>query len=162
MSLSNLLLSFCQWADYSFFGNGVRNSAWLFPFVEIFHLLSLGVLGGTVLIVDFRLLGLRFQDKPVSELAADMEPWMIGSLIVMLVSGFLLFSSESVKMYGNGPFRAKMVFLVLAMLFSFTVHRKLTVSGGGQQSPVLLKLSALMSIFLWAGVGIAGRAIGIV
>lgn len=117
MTLSNLLLTFCQWADNSFFGHGVRNSTWLFPFVEIFHLLALGVLGGSVLIVNARLLGLRFQQEPVSELAAEVEPWMIASLIVMLISGFFLFSSESVKMYGSGPFRIKMVFLALAILF---------------------------------------------
>ena len=73
MTLSNLLLTFCQWADNSFFGHGVRNSTWLFPFVEIFHLLALGVLGGSVLIVNARLLGLRFQQEPVSELAAEVE-----------------------------------------------------------------------------------------
>jgi hypothetical protein len=162
MTPSNLLLAFCQWADNSFFGHGVRNSTWLFPFVEIFHLLALGVLGGSVLIVNARLLGLRFQQEPVSELAAEVEPWMIASLIVMLISGFFLFSSESVKMYGSGPFRIKMVFLALAILFSFTAHRKVIMSGEGRISPVLVKLSALISIFLWAGVGIAGRAIGIV
>lgn len=162
MTPSNLLLTFCQWADNSFFGNGVRNSAWLFPFVEIFHLLALGVLGGSVLIVNARLLGLLFRREPVAELATEVEPWMIASLAVMLVSGFFLFSSESVKMYGNGPFRIKMVFLVLAILFSFTLHRKVIMSGEGRISPVVVKLSALTSIFLWAGVGLAGRAIGIV
>ena len=59
--MAMLLLLFCQWADNSFFGHAVRNSSWLFPFVEIFHLLALGVLGGTVLVVDLRLLGVRFQ-----------------------------------------------------------------------------------------------------
>jgi len=41
MSLSSLLMSFCEWADNSFFGHGIRSSVWLFPFVEIFHLLAL-------------------------------------------------------------------------------------------------------------------------
>lgn len=162
MTIGNLMLSFCQWADNSVFGNGVRNSAWLFPFVEIFHLLALGVLGGAVLIVDARLLGLRFQKEPVSQLAADVEPWMIGGLVVMLISGFLLFSSESVKMYENRSFRFKMLFLILAMIFSFTTHRRLAMSKEGTLSPLAGKISALISLFLWAGVGIAGRAIGIV
>src|SRR5882672_3450606 len=94
MSLSSLLMSFCEWADSSFFGHGIRNSVWLFPFVEIFHLLALAVLGGTVLILNLRLLGIRFQRERVSDLARDVQPWMRGSLAVMLVSGFFLFRSE--------------------------------------------------------------------
>jgi len=165
MTASTLLYSFCQWADSSWFGHGVRNSTWLFPFVEIFHLLALGMLGGTVLIVDMRLLGLRFQQEPVSELAKDVQPWMTGSLAVMLVSGFFLFSSESVKMYGSNPFRIKMIFLLLAILFTFTIHRSVAFSDRGSdegaKSPLAGKLAAVVSLVLWTGVGIAGRAIGI-
>ena len=61
-----LLLSFCHWCNETWFGHGIRDSVWLFPFVEIFHLLALGVLGGTILLVNARLLGLRFADEPVS------------------------------------------------------------------------------------------------
>ena len=99
--ISHFLMSFCNWADFSFFGAGVRNSAWLFPCIEIFHLLALGILGGTVLLVNARLLGLRFTQEPVAELAKDVEPWMYLSLGLVLVSGFFLFSSESLKMYDN-------------------------------------------------------------
>jgi hypothetical protein len=161
-TVKTLLLSFCQWCDNSFFGHGVRASAWLFPFVEIFHLLALGVLGGTVLIVNLRLLGIRFRDERVSELAKDVQPWMVGSLVVMLVSGFFLFSSESVKMYGNWAFRAKMASLVLAVIFNFTVYRKVTMADETQISPAWRRLAALVSLVLWAGVGLAGRAIGYV
>jgi len=156
------LMSFCQWADSSSFGHGVRNSTWLFPFVEIFHLLALGVLGGTILILNLRLLGFRFQKEPVSELARDVQPWMIGSLLVMMVSGFFLFSSESVKMYGNIAFRVKMVALLLAITFTFTLYRRVTMSDEERFSPLWQQLAAVVSLALWAGVGLAGRAIGYV
>jgi hypothetical protein len=159
--MSALLYSFCQWADSSWFGHGVRNSTWLFPFVEIFHLLALGVLGGTVLIVDLRLLGFGLRREPVAELANDVWPWTLGSLAVMLVSGFFLFSSESVKMYGSSAFRVKMIFLALAILFTFTIHRNVTMAGERGKNLLTGRVVALVSLLLWAGVGIAGRAIGI-
>src|SRR6266849_2795486 len=162
MSLSSLLMSFCEWADNSFFGHGIRNSVWLFPFVEIFHLVALGMLGGTVLIVNLRLLGIRFQRDRVRDLARDVQPWMLGSLVVMLVSGFFLFSSESVKMYGNGAFRVKMVSLALAILFTFTLHRKVTMADETQISPLWRKLAAVLSLVLWSGVGLPVPAIGFV
>jgi hypothetical protein len=73
-------------------------------------------------------------------------------MAVMLVTGTLLFSSEAVKCYGNDSFRAKMVFLFLALLFRFTLYPKLTGSWG--------KLAGGLSLALWFSVGLAGRAIG--
>jgi hypothetical protein len=158
--LKALLMSFCNWCNNTWFGHGIRNSTWLFPFVEIFHLLALGVLGGTILIVNLRLLGLRFPDEPVSELAEDVWPWTLGSLGVMLASGFLLFSTEAVKMYGNWGFRFKMASLLLAMLFTFTIHRRITMSDEGRIRPVWRKVAAVVSLLLWTGVGLGGRSIG--
>ncbi|MGA3295567.1 MAG: DUF6644 family protein [Candidatus Acidiferrales bacterium] len=162
MWLRTLILHFCQWCNNSYWGHGVRDSVWLFPFVEIFHLLALGVLGGTILILNLRLIGFRFQDEPIAELAEDVRPWMLGSLAVMFVSGFLLFSTEAVKMYGNTGFRYKMLFLLLALVFTFTIHRKLTTSDETRVSPVWRWLAAFVSLALWAGVGLGGRSIGYV
>jgi hypothetical protein len=160
MFLAALLKAFCVWCDNSFFGSAVRNSRWLFPFVEIFHLLALGVLGGTVLLINLRALGLRFRSDPVSTLARGLQPWIIGSLLVMLASGFLLFSSEAMRMYFNLAFRFKAACLVLAILFTFTVYRKVTFSEETRISPLRLKLVALLSIVLWSGVALGGRGIG--
>ena len=78
-------MAFCQWADYTWFGHGVRDSVWLFPFVEIFHLLGLGVLGGTIVLLNLRLLNIDFRSEPTAALAKDVRPWMVFGLVVMLV-----------------------------------------------------------------------------
>jgi cellobiose-specific phosphotransferase system component IIC len=160
--LSALAHAFCVWCSNSFFGHGVRSSVWLFPAIEIIHLLALGVLGGAILIINLRLLGFRFRDEPVSNLARELQPWMTVSLAIMLVSGFFLFSSEAEKLYGNWAFRAKMISLALAILFTFTFYRKVTLSEEKQMSPIWSKAAAVFSLMLWAGVGLAGRAIGYV
>ncbi len=156
------LLAFCRWCNGSFFGHGIRDSVWLFPFVEIFHLLALGLLGGTVVILNMSLLGLRFRGEPVAALAREVRPWMIGSIVVMLVSGFLLFSTEAVKMYGSPAFQFKMASLALALLFTFTVHRRVTMLEEARIGAVWPKLAAVVSILLWTAVALGGRAIGYV
>ncbi len=160
MHLKLLILHFCQWCNESPWGHGVRDSVWLFPFVEIFHLLALGVLGGTILIVNLRLLGFRFQSEPVAELAEDVQPWMLGSLAVMLVSGFFLFCTEAVKMYDSPAFHFKMIFLLLAIVFTFTIHRKLVTADDARFSRFWRAVAAVVSLILWACVGLGGRAIG--
>jgi Family of unknown function (DUF6644) len=160
MHLKLLVLHFCQWCNASPWGHGVRDSVWLFPFVEIFHLLALGVLGGTILIVNLRLLGFRFQSEPVAELAEDVKPWMLGSLAVMLVSGFFLFCTEAVKMYDSPAFHFKMIFLLLAIVFTFTIHRKLVTADDARFPRFWRAVAAVVSLILWACVGLGGRAIG--
>ncbi len=154
------LLAFCRWCNGSFFGHGIRDSAWLFPFVEVFHLLALALLGGILVLLNMSLLGFRFGSASTRELARELWPWMIGSIGVMLLSGFLLFSTEAVKMYGNWAFQLKMLFLLLALLFTLTIFRKVAVAS---RTPASLRwFTALVSLGLWLGVGLGGRAIGYV
>ncbi|HEY4710362.1 MAG TPA: DUF6644 family protein [Candidatus Acidoferrales bacterium] len=161
--IRSLLLNFCQWCNSSWWGHGIRGSTWLFPFVEIFHLLGLGILGGTVLILNLRLMRLAFKTESTAELAAEVRPWMLGSLAVMLVSGFLLFSTEAVKMYGNWAFQFKMLFLLLAVIYTFTIHRKVVLGDDGLRfGPAVRVCVAIVSLVLWSGVGLGGRALGYV
>jgi hypothetical protein len=160
--IRSLLLSFCQWCNSSWWGHGIRDSTWLFPFVEIFHLLGLGILGGTVLILNLRLMRLAFRSESTAELAGEVRPWMLGSLAVMLVSGFLLFSTEAVKMYGNWAFQFKMLFLVLAVIYTFTIHRKVTLADDARFGAIVRIFVAIISLVLWSGVGLGGRALGYV
>src|SRR5262245_1519391 len=115
-----------EWFEASHVGTAVRDSLWLFPVIEAFHLLGLAVLGGAILVVDLRLWGLGLHRQPVSRLARDVEPYLLVSLVVMLVSGFLLFLSEALKCYTNLPFQLKMVFLFSAIVFTLTVRRRVT------------------------------------
>jgi hypothetical protein len=57
---------FFVWAEASGLGTMVRDSIWQFAAVEAVHLLALAVIGGAVLIVDLRLLGLTLQRQSVS------------------------------------------------------------------------------------------------
>jgi hypothetical protein len=155
------VLAFCRWCNGSFFGRGIRDSVWLFPFVEIFHLLALGLLGACILILNLRLLDWAFRDEPAAQLARDVRPFLLGSLGVMLASGFLLFSTEAVKMYGNWAFQLKMSALVLAIVFTFTIHRHVMLSETNLPR-TWRTLTASVSLLLWLGVGLGGRAIGYV
>jgi hypothetical protein len=159
-ALKDWILAFCQWSNASYIGHTIRDSVWLFPFVEIFHLLALAMLGGSMLVLNLRLIGAGFRGDSVSALARDLRPWIIGSIAVMLVSGFLLFSTEAVKMYGNWAFQLKMSLLVLSILFTFTIHRRIT--SRDDASAAARWTAALVSTVLWTGVGLGGRALGFV
>jgi hypothetical protein len=154
------VLPFFQWAEATALGEMIRSSTWAFAVIESCHLLALSVVGGAVLIVDLRLLGFGLHTQPIADLAREARPWLAGSLIVMLVTGVGLFLSEPMKCYASAAFAVKMICLVLAIVFTFTVRTKVTMAGEGRVRPRRLKLVALVSLALWFGVAASGRWIG--
>src|SRR5205809_6830140 len=102
------LLPFFQWCEASAVGTAIRNSQWLFPVIEAVHLLGLALMGGVVLVVDMRLMGLGVRRKPVAALAREIEPWLIGMLIVLLKMGLVLYMSVHTMLDYNGEVLMKM------------------------------------------------------
>ena len=151
------LLDFFEWCEATTLGLAIRDSLWLFPVIESVHLLALALLGGAVLVLDLRMLNLGLRRQAVARIARGAQPWLIGSLITMLVTGVLLFLSESIKCYYSPPFWCKMGFLATAILFTFTVRRKISTADEQRVGPVWGKLVALVSLGLWFGVGFSGR-----
>jgi hypothetical protein len=153
-----MLLPYFEALEAGPIGDAIRSSTWLFPFIEAFHLVGLAVIGGAVLLVDFRLLGLGLKRKPVSELARDAQPWLIGGLVFMIGSGVPLFLAESIKCYYSFAFWTKMTALALAILFTFTVRRRVAMAE--QPRVDAMRVVGAISILLWSTVGWGGRWIG--
>ncbi len=154
------VLAFFTWCENTWLGDAIRDSNWLFPAIESVHLLGLAVIGGAVLVVNLRLLGFGLGRQPVAQLWRDTRPWLMGSLAVMLASGLMLFTSESIKLYYHEAFWVKMSSLLLSILFTFTVVRKVALADPGRVRPLWSRVVGLVSIVLWSGVGVGGRWIG--
>ena len=153
------LLPVFEWCENTGVGNAIRSSLWLFPVIESFHLLALALIGGAVLVVDLRLLGLALRRQPVAPLARDAERWLAAGLVAMVLSGLLLFLSEAIKCYYSTAFRTKMAFLLPAIVFTFTIRRRIAADET-RVAPLLQRVAAIVSISLWSVVGAAGRWIG--
>ena len=154
------LLPFFQWCYQSGVGVTIRNSTWMFPAIEAIHLLGLGLTAGAVLIVNLRLLGVGLRRQPVAQLSAAAEPWLVGGVILMFMSGIPLFLSESIKCYYSFAFWVKMTSLFLVLLFTFTVYRRVARTAPTSDRPLPGRIAALISLGLWFGVAWGGRWIG--
>lgn len=154
------VLSVFQWCENTGIGSAIRASQWLFPVIEAAHLAGLAFIGGAVLVVDLRLLGLGLREQPVARLARAVQPWMTGSLVVMLVTGVLLFLSEAVKCYNSFAFWVKITSLGLAIVFAYTIRRRVATADPGRVGPIWIKVVGATSLLLWAGVAWGGRWIG--
>jgi hypothetical protein len=150
-----------QWIEHSWLGTSVNGSLWAFAAFEAGHLLALAVIGGAVLVVDLRTLGWVFPRQRVSEVAREARPWLVGSVIAMFITGIPLLSSLAFsKYYFNEAFRLKMYFLAAALIFTFAIRQRLAFGDEARANSRLAKMAAVVSVLLWAGVGIMGRGIG--
>jgi len=139
----------------------MRSSKWLFPVIACVHLMGLALIGGAVLVVDLRLLGFGLWRQPVAQVAREAQRWLFVSLLVMIPTGSLLFLSKAVQCYTLPAFWIKITSLFLALVFTFTVRRRVAMADETRVGPAWSKLVALVSLSLWSSVGIAGKWIGV-
>ena len=148
---------FFEWCDGLALSRAIRDSRIVFPLIECLHILALAVLLGTVVLLAIRLLRLGLTTQSTRDVARTLAPLTNASLIAMFATGVPLFLSEALKCYESPPFMAKMIALLLAVVFHYTVTRRTTQS---EPSRVRGAVVGLLSPLLWFSVGIAGRAIG--
>jgi hypothetical protein len=91
-------------------------------------------------------------------------PWTWAGFIVALITGFLLFSSNSVAYYGNGAFRLKLLLMILAavnmLYFELVTYRNVAAWDASAKPPFAARLAGILSVALWCGVIMTGRWIG--
>ena len=151
------LLSLFQWFKATSIGEAIRSSTYWFPAIEVVHLFGLVLLLGPILVVDLRLLGLGMQRQKISRVAKAAAPLIWVGVATMMLTGTLLFLSEAIKCYENAAFWFKMYFLAGALVFHFTVHRRVTSSDS--PGPITADITAILSLVLWFGVAVGGRVI---
>jgi hypothetical protein len=153
------LYPYYLWIENTSIGHGIRESKWIFALTEVFHLFGITVFLGTVVILALRLFGAVLKRQTVAEVARVLTPWSMSALGLTVSTGILLFMSETTKCWGNIAFRYKTLFFFLAIFFQFAVLRQVLRSDEGRFSSLTRRLTAVVSVFLWFGVAVTGRAV---
>jgi uncharacterized membrane protein len=133
--------------------NPLNNNEWSFPLLEIIHICGFALSIGTIALVDLKLLGFGIRKATSAQLLRDTAPWTLTGLAVMLISGPLIFSSDPRMYYYNVSFRFKMYALLLAILYNYTIHRKVALSNPG---PAVGLVVGVVSVLLWVSVVFGG------
>jgi uncharacterized membrane protein len=156
-------LSFFEWMANTPWSVALRESLYMYPLIESTHVLSLTLFVGLAVMLDLRLLGLTLKNVPVSEMLDRVLPWIKVGFAIMMVTGVLLFYAIPVRNYQNLFFRIKVIMLLLAglnvWLFHTRVERRIADWDLDPVAPKAARVAAGISLFLWAGIVVAGRMI---
>jgi len=134
--------------------DALNNTEWAFPLAECIHIGGFAVGIGSIALVDFRMLNLGLRQETAARLLRYTEPWTVIALAFVLFSGAALFLSQTGVYLINLIFPLKMYALVAALIYNFTIHRK--VATMENPPPVLSKSVAIVSLLLWVSVVFGG------
>ena len=153
----------CQWLADTVIGTRIRESDNLFSAIETVHVLGIVVTAGTIAIVDLRMLGVLLNRLSLHAVAEPLIRITWLGFAMMASTGLLLFWSEADKLYFNLAFRLKMVLMLAAGVNQWQFHSTHDAHLASWSAPNIVprqaKLGAILSLLLWSGIIVLGRAI---
>ncbi len=153
---SKELLETFYFLEDTFIGEYIRSSIWLFPVIESFHLIGLGILGGSVVVMDLKLMKIIFRNIDKIYIFEQTRKFFILGLSLLFITGVPLFLSEAVKLYYSRAFWIKMICLVIGVFFVYFVRNPLILKKDGAVMIVI----GFLSLSIWTVVAASGRWIG--
>ena len=111
------MLEFIEWLSLTPWSIGLRESLYMYPWIESAHVLFIAIFFGTLLFVDLRLTGHVFQELSISQMNKRILPLTIIGFVFMCITGFLLFYAVPIRNYLNLFFRIKFFLIIIAGLF---------------------------------------------
>ena len=145
-------------------GQAMRQWLWLYPSVETVHIVGIGLLFGSIAVLDLRLLGLS-RSISVRTLAKHVLPWTAASFLLIVPSGLLMFTAHASEFIDSPVFVLKMCLIMAAglnaALFHTMVFRTADVWDAEDMRklppPPSARFSAALSLLIWISVIACGR-----
>ena len=140
----------------------MRDGVWLYPVVEIVHIVGFTVLVGAVAMFDLRLLGFG-RALPVQVLARHLLPWSWAALLLIVPSGLLMFGAQP-ELLDNQVFLLKLALIGAAGGNALAFHTGpwRTVAHWPARLPARARWHAALSLLLWIAVIACGRLLAYV
>jgi hypothetical protein len=129
--------------------NWLRTVPGLPPIVQTVHILSIGCIMGSIVMIDLRVLGLAVPSQTIPEMLRRLMPWVWISLALLFFSGAMFVVARPGRYFSN-----PMAMLLLAVVLTVTLQRMCTQNPAARIS---VKIIAALSLLLWVGVVLAGR-----
>ena len=150
----------CHWIEQTELSQSIAAAAWVVPTVQTIHILGIAMVASSALMIDLRLIGVFWSNRPVEAVKARFLPLIWWPLLLLLFTGIIMITAEPARSLKNPAFQLKMLLLIAALavtlVFQF-LHRRNAAFGdvaGPRAAAVTL---AIVSILLWSSIIFAGR-----
>lgn len=140
----------------------LQRSGTAYLLVNAAHIASLGVLIGTIVALDLRLLGLGRQ-VPINTAGSYLSRLAAAGLVLAIFTGFWLFTTQPEVYLDNTAFLVKLGLVCAGVLNVLCLHIRSAWRQALQSDlviPASVRLHASLSLLIWFFAIVAGRWIG--
>jgi hypothetical protein len=127
---------------------------------QVIHVFGLVLLLTSLILMSLRLLGWVLPQHAIPQITREAARLFWIGLGMTVLSGTLMFVTGTAHYFYNRAFEVKMVLLTLAIVVQLASFRKIAASESPR--PAVARMTVAVSLLLWFGVAVAGRAIGFV
>jgi hypothetical protein len=139
------------------------HNAWAIPAIQSIHIVGIGLVMGSVLMIDLRILGWAWTDQTVRQTTSRFGPWLTGSLCLLLATGILMVIGEPVRELVTFSFWVKMGLVAFGALVATIFQRALRRHDERWEHALVhrrsIKALAVLTFLVWACVIVLGRLI---
>ncbi len=150
------------WLELTGLAELMRKSAWMYPIVEIVHIVGFVLLVGAAIMFDLRVLGFG-RGLPVTALARHLLRWSWAGLVLVVPAGVMMFSTHATEFATNPAFLLKLGLIAVAaanvVFFHLLPYRSVRAWDVAGQAPNAARAAAVLSILVWIAVISCGRLI---
>lgn len=152
------MVEFAEWLGSTKLSVGIQSTLWLTPLLQAIHIVMIGLVFISVLMVVLRIHGRVRTDEPFLETWNRFSPWLWWGLVVMACSGIVLLIGEPVRQARALSFWLKLSLIVVAVLSVLGLQRAAR-RVDGSAIPASTRHAATVVLLVWVAIIFLGRAI---
>ena len=155
------MIEFAEWLEFTPFSVTIQSVHWIIPLLQSIHIVMIGIVFVSILIVALRILGRVRTEQPFPEVWQRFAPWIWTALVIMAVTGLLLVAGEPVREFTSTSFWLKIALIVVAVVGAASFGRRAAAIASGAESELSSgsRTAAVATIALWLAIIFLGRAI---
>jgi putative copper export protein len=157
-----MFTEFATWLQDTPASQTIQTVTWIIPLLQSIHIVTIGIVFVSILLVALRVLGVARADEGLGEVLQRFSPWIGIGLIVMAVTGSLLVVGEPIREFSALSFWLKMTLLVVAVTSGEIFRRSLRGASSGDGTAAYsskLKAAAVVTVAIWVCIIYLGRTI---
>ena len=155
---------FAKWLSTTFLSVFIqRHNSWVIPTIQTIHIVGIGVVLGSVFMIDLRVLGWAGMDQTLRQTTTRFGPWLTAALYVQLATGVLMVIGEPVRELVTFSFWLKMIFVAVGTLIAAIFQIRLRKREQKWEEILVnrrsIKFLAVLTFLIWVCIIILGRLI---
>ena len=155
---------FAEWLSGTYLSILIQNhNSWVIPTIQSIHIVGIGIVLGSVFMVDLRILGWAGMDQTLPQVTKRFGPWLTGALCLLLATGLLMVVGEPVRELVTISFWVKMFLVAVGTLVAAVFQLKLRKHEQDWEEALVnrasIKWLAVLTFLIWVAIIILGRLI---